>query len=104
ILAFSRRQVAEPEPVNLNGVIREMSRLLPRLLGEGIALESSLDPGLDAVHADPRQLEQVIMNLAINARDAMPTGGRLMIQTANEYLSESDSRVGPDLPPGPYIR
>lgn len=104
ILVFSRRQVAEPEPVNLNGVIREMERLLPRLLGEDIALESSLDPGLDAVHADPRHLEQVIMNLAVNARDAMPAGGRLLIQTANEFLNESDPRVSPDLPPGPYIR
>jgi two-component system, cell cycle sensor histidine kinase and response regulator CckA len=104
ILAFSRRQVAEPEAVNLNAVIREMERLLPRLVGEEIAVESALDPGLDAVHADPRQLEQVIMNLAVNARDAMPTGGRLLIETANEFLSESDSRVAPDLPPGPYIR
>jgi two-component system, cell cycle sensor histidine kinase and response regulator CckA len=104
ILAFSRRQVAEPEPVNLNGIIREMERLLPRLLGENIELDSALDPGLDAVHADPRQLEQVLMNLAVNARDAMPGGGRLSIETTNEYLSESDPHVGPDLPPGPYIR
>jgi two-component system cell cycle sensor histidine kinase/response regulator CckA len=104
ILAFSRRQVADPEPVNLNGVIREMERLLPRLIGEDIVLESALDPGLDAVHADPRQLEQVIINLVLNARDAMPHGGRLLVQTANEFLNENDSRVGPDLPPGPYIR
>ncbi|HEY7637110.1 MAG TPA: ATP-binding protein [Gemmatimonadales bacterium] len=104
ILAFSRRQVAEPETVNLNGVIREMERLLPRLMGEDIMVESSLDPGLDAVHADPRQLEQVLMNLAVNARDAMPAGGRLRMETANEVLPEDDPRVGPDLPPGPYIR
>jgi PAS domain S-box-containing protein len=104
ILAFSRRQVAEREPVNLNGIIREMERLLPRLLGDDILLESALDTGLDAVHADPRQLEQVIMNLAVNARDAMLDGGRLLVQTANEFLREEDPRVGPDLPPGPYIR
>jgi CheY-like chemotaxis protein len=77
--------------------------MLPRLIGEDVALVTVLDPALRLVHADPRQLEQVIMNLVVNARDAMPDGGRLTLETANEYVAEDDPRVGPELPPGGYV-
>ena len=103
ILAFSRGQVSEPEPADLNEVVGDLERMLPRLIGEDVALVTSLDPDLQMVHADPRQLEQVIMNLVVNARDAMPDGGRLTIETANELIGEDDPRVGPELPPGWYV-
>jgi two-component system, cell cycle sensor histidine kinase and response regulator CckA len=103
ILAFSRRHVAQTEPVNLNEVIRDMERLLPRLIGEDVAIATALEPKLGTVEADPRQLEQVIMNLVSNSRDAMPNGGRLTIETENEIVQDDDPRVGPDLPPGPYV-
>ncbi|MBA3555867.1 MAG: response regulator [Gemmatimonadales bacterium] len=103
ILAFSHRQVSEPEPVDLNLLIEDLERMIPRLIGEDVAVVTALDPGLGVVNADPRQLEQVIMNLVVNARDAMPEGGRLTIETANEAVAEDDPRASPDLPPGPYI-
>ena len=103
ILAFSRGQVSEPEPADLNEVVGDLERMLPRLIGEDVALVTSLDPDLQMVHADPRQLEQVIMNLVVNSRDAMPDGGRLTIETANELIGEDDPRVGPELPPGWYV-
>jgi two-component system cell cycle sensor histidine kinase/response regulator CckA len=103
ILAFSRRHVAQTEPVNLNELIGDMERLLPRLIGEDVAIATALEPKLGTVEADPRQLEQVIMNLVANARDAMPTGGRLTIETENEIVAEDDPRASPDLPPGPYV-
>jgi two-component system, cell cycle sensor histidine kinase and response regulator CckA len=103
ILAFSRRHVAQAEPVNLNEVIVDLERLLPRLIGEDVAIATALEPKLGTVEADPRQLEQVIMNLVSNSRDAMPNGGRLTIETENEIVHDDDPRVGPDLPPGPYV-
>ena len=103
ILAFSRGQVGEPEPADLNEIVTDLERMLPRLIGEDVALVTVLDPALRLVHADPRQLEQVIMNLVVNARDAMPDGGRLTLETANEYVAEDDPRVGPELPPGGYV-
>jgi CheY-like chemotaxis protein len=103
ILAFSRGQVGEPEPADLNEVVSDLERMLPRLIGEDVALVTVLDPALRLVHADPRQLEQVIMNLVVNARDAMPDGGRLTLETANEYVAEDDPRAGPELPPGWYV-
>jgi two-component system, cell cycle sensor histidine kinase and response regulator CckA len=80
--------------------VGDLERMLPRLIGEDVALVTALDPDLQMVHADPRQLEQVIMNLVVNARDALPDGGRLTIETANELIGEDDPRVGPELPPG----
>ena len=103
ILAFSRGQVGEPEPADLNEIVTDLERMLPRLIGEDVALVTVLDPNLRLVHADPRQLEQVIMNLVVNARDAMPDGGRLTLETANEHVAEDDNRVGPELPPGWYV-
>jgi PAS domain S-box-containing protein len=81
ILAFARKQVSEPVDLDVNATITRASRLLERLIGEHIAVKLSLAPGLPHVHADPRQLEQVLMNLAVNARDAMPSGGTLAIST-----------------------
>jgi PAS domain S-box-containing protein len=103
ILAFSRGQVSEPEPADLTVIVTDLERMLPRLIGEDVALVTVLEPQLRLVHADPRQLEQVIMNLVVNARDAMPDGGRLTIETANEPITEDDPRVGPELPPGWYV-
>jgi two-component system cell cycle sensor histidine kinase/response regulator CckA len=103
ILAFSRRHVGEPEPVDLNHIVHHIQRMLPRLIGEDIAFVTVLDPELAAVRADPRQLEQVVMNLVVNARDAMSEGGRLTVETANEPVVEDDPRASPDLPPGNYV-
>jgi PAS domain S-box-containing protein len=83
LLAFSRKQVLQPRIVDLNAVVSELTTMLRRLIGEHVTLELHLEPGLGRVLADPGQLEQVITNLAVNARDAMPSGGTLTIRTAN---------------------
>jgi CheY-like chemotaxis protein len=88
LLAFSRSQVLRPRTFDLNTVVTQMQSLLRRLLGEDVNLQLALRPGLGLVHADPGQVEQVIMNLAINARDAMPRGGILTIETANTTMDE----------------
>src|SRR3989475_2709484 len=89
LLAFSRQQVLEPRVLDVNTVVASTQKLLTRLLGEDISLTASLAPALGAVKVDPGQLEQIIMNLAVNARDAMPHGGRLSIETANVDMDES---------------
>jgi PAS domain S-box-containing protein len=91
LLAFSRRQILEPKVVDLNAVVGNMEKLLRRLIGEDIHLVTNTAPSLGCVKVDPSQLEQVIMNLAVNARDAMPDGGRLTIQTANVEPSEGST-------------
>jgi two-component system cell cycle sensor histidine kinase/response regulator CckA len=102
LLTFSRRQVLQPKVLNLNTVVADMERLLRRLIGESIDLRVKLAPDIGAVKADPGQLEQVIMNLAINARDAMPQGGSLTIDTANiEFSVEASQQHG--MKPGRYI-
>ena len=83
LLAFSRKQVLQPRIVDLNGVVAELTAMLRRIIGEHVELRLQLEPGLGRVLADPGQLEQVIINLAVNARDAMPSGGTLTIRTAN---------------------
>jgi len=83
LLAFSRKQVLESRTLNLNELIKSTTGMLQRLLGEDVALMTELDPNLDLVHVDPAQIEQIVMNLAVNARDAMPNGGELTIQTSD---------------------
>jgi two-component system, cell cycle sensor histidine kinase and response regulator CckA len=101
LLAFSRQQMLAPRVVDLNGLVREMEKMLRRLIGADIDLAATLDPNLGSVRADPGQLEQVVMNLAVNARDAMPKGGRLTIETRNVDLHKS--QVQPGVKPGPYL-
>ena len=97
LLAFSRRQVMRPEPLNLNTVVTDLARILQRLLGEGVTVSTRLDEDLAIVRADPGQMEQVLLNLALNARDAMaPAGGTLRIETANvDMPAAPDSRHAP---------
>jgi two-component system cell cycle sensor histidine kinase/response regulator CckA len=103
LLAFSRQQVLETKMLNLNKIVAEMANMLPPLLGEDIELQTSLAPLLGQVKADQGQIEQVIMNLAVNARDAMPGGGRLSIETRNASLDEEFvSRHRPTIP-GEYV-
>jgi signal transduction histidine kinase/ActR/RegA family two-component response regulator len=104
LLAFSRRQVLQPKVLDLNTVIRDMSRMLARLIGEHIELVSVLEPRLGTVKADPSQLEQVLMNLAVNARDAMPEGGTVTVETGNVEPGAPELQGRSDLVPGPYIR
>jgi CheY-like chemotaxis protein len=104
LLTFSRRQVLQPELVQLNRAIAAIEPFLRRLITEDVEIQIRMADGLGTVKVDPVQMEQVILNLAINARDAMPDGGRLVIETANVELS-ADGEMGiPCLPPGPYIR
>jgi PAS domain S-box-containing protein len=103
LLAFSRRQVLEPTNVDLNEVVRDLEKMLHRLLGEDIDVTSGLADGLGIVHADRGQLEQVVLNMAVNARDAMPNGGKLSITTANVDLA-ADTRCGAEVvPAGRYV-
>jgi PAS domain S-box-containing protein len=103
LLAFSRQQVLEPVILNLNTLVSDMEKMLPRLIGEDIALTLALDPALAQVKADPSQVEQVIMNLAVNARDAMPDGGKLIIQTANVDLDTTYTHQHPGSRVGSYV-
>jgi CheY-like chemotaxis protein len=100
LLAFSRHQVLEIQSINLNSVIEETARLLERLLGEDVKLVLSLDPALGNVLADPSQITQILMNLAVNARDAMPKGGTLEIHTANLDPDGQLLQTVPQLAPG----
>jgi signal transduction histidine kinase/DNA-binding response OmpR family regulator len=103
LLAFSRRQPLEPKPLELNTLVREMTELLHRTLGEDIELEGVLAPRLWAVEVDQNQLESAILNLAVNARDAMPEGGKLTIETANTALDESYAATDAEVIPGQYV-
>jgi len=103
LLAFSRQQVLEPRVLNLNSVVADIGKMLLRLIGEDIELSTILQPGLGRVKADQGQIEQVIMNLAVNARDAMPHGGKLIIETRNVELDDVYSRQHPPTIPGRYI-
>ena len=93
----------EPRVLNLNTCVVEIEKMLRRLIGEDIELRTSLDSALGPVKADPGQIEQVIMNLAVNARDAMPQGGTLVIETANADLDDEYSLQHPPLPAGRYV-
>ena len=103
LLAFSRKQILQPKRLNLNAVVRDMEKLLQRLIGEDIYLVTDLEAGLGMVEADPGQIEQVIINLVVNARDAMPLGGKLTIETRNAELDDSYAHRDVNLQPGPYV-
>ncbi|OWK45297.1 diguanylate cyclase/phosphodiesterase (GGDEF & EAL domains) with PAS/PAC sensor(s) [Fimbriiglobus ruber] len=102
LLAFSRKAIIEPKLLDLNDVVVQTGKILGRLIGEDITLSTTLTTRLDRVNVDPGQLEQVVMNLAVNARDAMPTGGRLTVETANAEVREGGAY--PELVPGRYVR
>ncbi len=104
LLAFSRRQQLERRPTNLNFSVNEVASLLGDSLGKDVELETSLSLDLASVFADPAQIEQVLMNLCVNARDAMPSGGRLAISTANVQLDEDGCRTRPGIAPGEFVR
>lgn len=104
LLAFSRLQVLQPQIINLNSIVEEMGRLLPRLIGEDIDLVVRMEKSLGTVRADASQMEQVLMNLAVNARDAMPNGGKLLIETANVDLDKAYTVGHPLMRPGPYVQ
>ncbi len=103
LLAFGRKQIIQPRIINLNEVIQGMEKMLRRLLGEDLDLITLLDPELGAVKADPGQMDQVIMNLAVNARDAMPRGGLLTLKTENVFLDEAYIWEHMEVIPGSYV-
>jgi PAS domain S-box-containing protein len=103
LLAFSRKQVQTPRVLDLNAVVAEHLKMLPRLIGEDIKLIFSPGAPSGQVRVDPGQIQQVIMNLAVNARDAMPNGGKLIIETANVFLDEQYSRKHHNVPSGEYV-
>ena len=103
LLTFGRRQMLEPAPLNLNTVLSDLLPLLEKMLSEQIEVAFIPDPSLKNVYADMAQIEQVVLNLCVNARDAMPRGGRLTIETKNLPLTESDFRKAPDHLPGEYV-
>ncbi|MGH8118998.1 MAG: PAS domain-containing protein, partial [Gammaproteobacteria bacterium] len=103
LLAFSRKQVIAPVILDINGVVSGMEKMLRRLIAENIRLTFTLEPALMRVNADPSQIEQIVMNLVINARDAMPNGGELMILTKNMELDKSYVTLHPEVTIGPYV-
>jgi signal transduction histidine kinase len=103
LLAFSRMQVLQPRILDLNGIVAEMGKMLPRLIGEHIEYSFLADPSLASVKADPGQIEQVILNLAVNARDAMPNGGSLVVRTKNIEVGEAEAANRPPMQPGSYV-
>jgi PAS domain S-box-containing protein len=103
LLAFSRKQVVQPQVLDLNTVVTGLTKMLQRLIGEDVELETSLDPDAWHVKVDRGQIEQIIMNLAVNSRDAMPEGGKLTIETSNVKLDEEYAGGHIDASPGPHV-
>ncbi|HMR65121.1 MAG TPA: response regulator [Anaerolineae bacterium] len=103
LLAFSRKQILAPTALDLNSLVINVHKMLERLIGEDVTLATTLQPGLWPVHADPGQIEQVIMNLVINARDAMPTGGRLTLKTQNVHLTDDHAPSRLETLTGPCV-
>ncbi len=103
LLAYSRKQVLRPEELDINELVANVTKMLRRLIHENIQLNTVLDPKIGWVKADPAQLEQVIINLAINARDSMPEGGKLTIETQDLVLDESYCKLRPEVIPGEYV-
>lgn len=103
LLAFSRKQIMRPQQIDLNKLIKNLRKMLTRLIHEDITFSTKLNTGIGEIKADPVQIEQVIMNLVVNARDAMPDGGTLTIETQDVYLDESYRREQPEVIPGDYV-
>ncbi|MGZ6265439.1 MAG: ATP-binding protein [Candidatus Limnocylindrales bacterium] len=103
LLSFARRQMIEPVPLNLNEVVKSSLEMLRRLLGEDIEITTAFQEPVGTVEADPGQIQQLLVNLAVNARDAMPEGGRLVIETANEMVSDGYPGSQPSIPEGCYV-
>ncbi len=103
LLAFSRKQILDFRVLDLNAIIESIARILQRVIGEHIELTTAQAPDLWCVEADPTQIEQILMNLAVNARDAMPNGGHLSMETCNVYLDESYTLIHPEVLLGPYV-
>jgi PAS domain S-box-containing protein len=103
LLAFGRLQVLEPRALDLNRLLRDLDRLLHRLIDASITFESVPRNDVGMIFADPSQIEQVVINLVVNARDAMPKGGRLLLETSNVVLDEAYARAHPDVKPGEYV-
>ncbi len=104
LLAFSRQQVLEERTVNLNQLARDFEKFMKRLIGEDIEIRTAFSQDLGSVRVDPGQMEQVLMNLVVNARDAMPKGGTITIETANVFLDATSMPKQPLVSPGPYVR
>ncbi len=104
LIAFSSKQILQPQVLDLNHIVSNMDKMLRRLIGEDIELVTILGQDIGKVKADPGQIEQVVVNLALNARDATPKGGKLTIETANDDLDRSAIRQREDLLPGPYVK
>jgi PAS domain S-box-containing protein len=104
LLAFSRKQVLQPRVISLNDLVRGVESILIRVIGEDVELITRLQPDVGGVEADQGQIEQVIMNLAVNARDAMPAGGTLTLETGRESPGPDFLQVHPEMPPGEYVR
>jgi signal transduction histidine kinase/ActR/RegA family two-component response regulator len=103
LLAFSRKQILQPQVMDLNQIVVELSKMLQRLIGEDVDLMMGLEANLGKIKADPNQIEQVLMNLSVNARDAMPKGGKLTIGTSNVHLNEDFADRHLAVPPGDYV-
>jgi PAS domain S-box-containing protein len=103
LLAFSRKQIIKPRVINLNDLIKGLRRMLVRILGEDLELQTIPQTQLGLIKADPGQIEQVVTNLGINARDAMPDGGKLTIETADVFLDEDYCKTNPNVQPGDYV-